>query len=218
MTGCSTICSTSSRSATGRIGRRRASSTPSWPTGPTRQPTGPTRQAAKPRCLRCGARRVWRSRYPPLQRGPWSPSSSLRAPTAARPSPVRAAPASPSRGPSPQVPAPGRALDVGRGEVLAAQTEAAPAAARVLTPRSTPQPDQEVTTAAPDDTRAFVALSPVAAQDLGSVRVMRVRLPGAAVRTLGLAVPVPAVQQDGFVQADVLLGEDGMARAIRLLP
>ena len=64
---------------------------------------------------------------------------------------------------------------------------------------------------------SFVALSPIAG-DAGVVRLMRVQLPETAVRALGFDVPAPFVPPDGFVEADVLLGEDGMARAIRIIP
>ena len=63
----------------------------------------------------------------------------------------------------------------------------------------------------------FVRLLPMMAQELGTIRLARVRLPDQAVRTLGLDVRAPLPGVDGFVEADVLLGEDGLARAIRFV-
>jgi hypothetical protein len=54
-------------------------------------------------------------------------------------------------------------------------------------------------------------------QELGTIRLARVRLPDQAVRTLGLDARAPLPGVDGFVEADVLLGEDGLARAIRFV-
>ena len=64
---------------------------------------------------------------------------------------------------------------------------------------------------------SFVALSPIAG-DVGVVRLMRVQLPETAIRALGFDLQAPTMPPDGFVEADVLLGEDGVARAIRLIP
>jgi hypothetical protein len=46
--------------------------------------------------------------------------------------------------------------------------------------------------------------------------MMRVRLTPRAASSLGLMAQA-SVSSDGYVQADVLVGEDGMARAIRLV-
>lgn len=61
----------------------------------------------------------------------------------------------------------------------------------------------------------FVALSP-APGAAGAFHLMRVQLPESAIWTLGLEPP--ASRDSGFVEADVLLGEDGVARAIRIIP
>lgn len=63
----------------------------------------------------------------------------------------------------------------------------------------------------------FVRLLPMMEQELGTIRLARVRLPDQAVRTLGLDARAPLPGVDGFVEADVLLGEDGLARAIRFV-
>ena len=54
-------------------------------------------------------------------------------------------------------------------------------------------------------------------EELGTIRLARVRLRGQAARTLGLEARMPLPGADGFVEADVLLGEDGLARAIRFV-
>jgi hypothetical protein len=64
---------------------------------------------------------------------------------------------------------------------------------------------------------SFVRLLPITEHDLGSIRVARVRLPGQAVRALGLEAQPTSFGTAEFVEADVLLGEDGMARAIRVV-
>lgn len=66
------------------------------------------------------------------------------------------------------------------------------------------------------DTAAdFVELAPTTARELGTARLMRVRLPEAALRQLLMTPPAPP--REGYVQAEVLLGDDGFARAIRLV-
>ena len=59
----------------------------------------------------------------------------------------------------------------------------------------------------------FVPLMPITEQELtGSFQIVRVQMPGAS---LGVLRP-PLAQPNEIVEADVLLGEDGRARAIRL--
>ena len=61
----------------------------------------------------------------------------------------------------------------------------------------------------------FVPLVPMAVDELsGSFQIVRVQMPRAALRAL--AGSVDAGRADDPVQADLLLGEDGMARAIRV--
>lgn len=62
---------------------------------------------------------------------------------------------------------------------------------------------------------AFVELVPTTLQDFSTVRLVRVRLPESALRQLSISPPGPP--REGFVQADVLLGDDGFARAIRVV-
>jgi hypothetical protein len=61
----------------------------------------------------------------------------------------------------------------------------------------------------------FEGLGPLDAEQFGAVRMMRVRLTSGAASSLGLADA--SWSGDGYVQADVLVGEDGLARAIRLV-
>jgi hypothetical protein len=86
--------------------------------------------------------------------------------------------------------------DLERNDIAPARTVAAPAAAEV---------------------EPFVRLLPMTEQELGTIRLARVRLRGQAARTLGLETRMPLPGADGFVEADVLLGEDGLARAIRFV-
>ena len=67
------------------------------------------------------------------------------------------------------------------------------------------------------ETEPFVRLLPMTEQELGTIRLARVRLRGQAARSLGLEARMPLPGADGFVEADVLLGEDGLARAIRFV-
>jgi hypothetical protein len=61
----------------------------------------------------------------------------------------------------------------------------------------------------------FVPLVPMAADELsGSFQIVRVQMPRAALGALAGAID--AGRADDPVQADLLLGEDGMARAIRV--
>jgi hypothetical protein len=141
-------------------------------------------------------------------------SSSTRAPLANR---MPASQASPARTASAVTPdtivmpdQPAVHPSVPRSRDVEAVRTAKPPGAVLLAPVDEPP-------AASSASDRFLPLSPFAGEELGSARVMRVRLSGEAVRTLGVRVPALVVQQDGFVQADVILGEDGVARAIRLL-
>ncbi len=51
---------------------------------------------------------------------------------------------------------------------------------------------------------------------LESGRIVRVEMPASALISLGLSIPAESVNRP--VQADLLLGQDGLARAIRFLP
>jgi hypothetical protein len=64
---------------------------------------------------------------------------------------------------------------------------------------------------------SFVPLSPDARQDLlGSFQVARVLLPRETLADLGVVLDANRVGEP--IQADVVFGEDGLARAIRLAP
>ena len=64
---------------------------------------------------------------------------------------------------------------------------------------------------------SFVPLSPDARQELvGSFQVARVLLPREALADLGVVLDANRVGEP--IQADVVFGEDGLARAIRLAP
>jgi hypothetical protein len=77
------------------------------------------------------------------------------------------------------------------------------------------QPNQQSPTESPivQSPIEFVPLLPMTAQELtGSFQIVRVQMPGAS---LGALRP-PLARPNEIVEADVLLGEDGRARAIRL--
>jgi len=78
-------------------------------------------------------------------------------------------------------------------------------------------PARAVTAPATAEVEPFVRLLPMTQEELGTIRLARVRLRGQAARTLGLEARMPLPGADGFVEADVLLGEDGLARAIRFV-
>src|SRR6185436_4667408 len=68
---------------------------------------------------------------------------------------------------------------------------------------------------APGEIVSFIPLSPDAHQDLmGSFQIARVLLPREVLADLG--VVLDANRLGGPIQADVVFGEDGLARAIRL--
>jgi hypothetical protein len=71
--------------------------------------------------------------------------------------------------------------------------------------------------APPSEIVSFVSLSPDMRQDLlGSFQVARVLLPREALADLGVVLDANRVGEP--IQADVVFGEDGLARAIRLAP
>ena len=78
-------------------------------------------------------------------------------------------------------------------------------------------PARAVTAPVTPEVEPFVRLLPMTQEELGTIRLARVRLRGQAARTLGLEARMPLPGADGFVEADVLLGEDGLARAIRFV-
>jgi len=78
-------------------------------------------------------------------------------------------------------------------------------------------PARDVSAPATAEVEPFVRLLPMTQEELGTIRLARVRLRGQAARTLGLEARMPLPGADGFVEADVLLGEDGLARAIRFV-
>ena len=95
----------------------------------------------------------------------------------------------------------------------------APAAAVVRTPRRLPR---KVAAAQPAQAREqvrevvtdfFPLMNPAPSFDRG--QMLRVQLPAAAMQTVGL--PVREENLGDLVQADVLVGEEGMPRAIRFV-
>lgn len=77
-----------------------------------------------------------------------------------------------------------------------------------------PGPPASVETA--PEVGAFLALGPTSEDELGgALQLMRVRIRGSALRAFG--VPLEPFRDERHFQADVLIGEDGMARAIRFV-
>jgi hypothetical protein len=100
-------------------------------------------------------------------------------------------------------------LEAGRGSDAGPAYAKPPAVQRTAPPRRKP----DVTNVASVDPMEFVPLMPITGQELGgSFQIVRVQMPRAS---LG-ALASPLEHPDGLVEADVLLGEDGMARAIRV--
>jgi hypothetical protein len=76
-----------------------------------------------------------------------------------------------------------------------------------------PRQPPAVETAAADSPIEFVPLLPMTDQELrGSFQIVRVQMPNASLGPLRSPLQSP----NDLVEADVLLGEDGRARAIRL--
>lgn len=106
--------------------------------------------------------------------------------------------------------------------VTSAEPAPAPKTAPVRTPRRVnPSPPQPAVVAAeaveqpvvPDAPIEFVPLMPLTPQELtGSFQIVRVQMPRASLGPLRSPLEPPSE----IVEADVLLGEDGTARAIRL--
>ena len=101
--------------------------------------------------------------------------------------------------------------------VDAAPRRTAPARQPYDPERSDVAPAGAAVTLATADVEPFVRLLPMTEEEMGTIRLARVRLRGQAARTLGLDSRMPLPGADGFVEADVLLGEDGLARAIRFV-
>jgi hypothetical protein len=70
-------------------------------------------------------------------------------------------------------------------------------------------------TRAESDTITFVPLGPMAAEDLsGSFQIVHVQIPRASLGALAPTLDMSRASE--LIETDVLLGEDGMARAIRV--
>jgi hypothetical protein len=121
---------------------------------------------------------------------PWASSGSP-----ARPKIQAVAPAATSHSASPV-------------SAIKGQNETAEALAPGKSSRPVPQ------RVAADTASDFIALSP-SSYPLGDLMVVRVELPRSAPALVGL--PIPGGDVSGTVTADVVLGQDGMARAIRFV-
>lgn len=154
-----------------------------------------------------------------------APLATPVAPAASTPLPAPTAPTSTAMATSPTADRTTQPAGGTDGARRASRSTAAPARGE----RGPRRPTPAATTAAaalsatawstavvPGD--AFVAITPSTGPELGPVQVMRVRLGRRAARTLGVAVPVLSLRGDGSVDADVLIGTDGVARAIRFVP
>jgi hypothetical protein len=115
-----------------------------------------------------------------------------------------------------------RAAVAGEIEEVAPTGAAGPDPAAIPAPAApVTMPAREAASLAAAPTRVdvgaepFVGLLPLLDQEIGALRLARVRLRGPAATLLGLDGRLPAAGPEGFVEADVLLGEDGLARAIR---
>jgi hypothetical protein len=104
------------------------------------------------------------------------------------------------------------ALDTTK-EALDTTHEAQPKPGDTSEARLKPRPATDATAAKTGAPIEFVPLLPFTEQELtGSFQIVRVQMPSAS---LGALRP-PLAQPHDIVEADVLLGEDGRARAIRL--
>lgn len=75
---------------------------------------------------------------------------------------------------------------------------------------------QAVAPAAEEDTDGFYPLPEAEALPaVESAMVVRVQLPASSLQLMG--VPVGEEREDSSIQADLLLGQDGLARAVRLV-
>ncbi len=126
-------------------------------------------------------------------------SRKLEQPT---PEPARQAAAPPASGPEDSAP-----------EVAAAEVPVRPAV-RPSRPARAAQPGLLEDTYEPR--AAFLPLAtPVTRRDVDGAQIVRVRLSRAGLAALGIPVLTPGTE--GTVTADVLIGQDGMAKAIRFV-
>jgi hypothetical protein len=109
-----------------------------------------------------------------------------------------------------------------RAQPTVAQASAPAATSPAVPPRpiaiARPELEKRPQRAAPpSEIMSFVSLSPDVRQDLlGSFQIARVLLPREALADLGVVLDANRVGEP--IQADVVFGEDGLARAIRLAP
>ncbi len=107
-------------------------------------------------------------------------------------------------------PTPGRGTPATAGEPkMAQQTMTAPRSLRRHHPQQSNLSEAEVTT------RFFPLIAGDDLNSLEGVQVVRVELPGSALLEVGL--PVDAAMSSKSVKADVILGHDGIAYAIRFV-
>ena len=105
-------------------------------------------------------------------------------------------------------------------EIAAAPSVAIDASTRqtptLPTPETRPTPTTRptlTTPSVPESSDEFIPLVPIAEQELtGSFQIVRVQMPRGSLGRLRS----PLERPDELVEADVLLGADGMARAIRV--
>lgn len=97
------------------------------------------------------------------------------------------------------------------------ETGLQPTRQRSRGPAPSRRPPPDVDRSEPDDTVAvFVPIGPMTAPERDeAMQVVRVRLSRSAL--LGFGVPIDESHAAEALQADVLLGEDGLARGIRLV-
>jgi len=130
----------------------------------------------------------------------------------------------PAGRPAPPASPPGPAIaEVRPGPIQGVPTVVEPARGATLVPqpprshRDDVAPSRAVAAPGAAEIEPFVRLLPMTEEELGTIRLARVRLRGQLAQTLGLGARMPLPGADGFVEADVLLGEDGLARAIRFV-
>ncbi|MGH9470887.1 MAG: hypothetical protein ACRD1N_11175 [Terriglobia bacterium] len=81
---------------------------------------------------------------------------------------------------------------------------------------TSPSPAVEAESVQPEDLSSFLPLpSAEGAPPVTEEQVIRVSVPAAALSDIGL--PVSAQQSSQYVTADIVLGDDGIARAIRIV-
>jgi hypothetical protein len=111
----------------------------------------------------------------------------------------------------PPAPAPRERAEIPPVEVNSAADRTRPAGGTAPVRTSAPRE-----TAGDRDVVTFVPLWPGDPVADGPLQLMRVRLSRASLAGFGL--PIDELGTDANLQADVLVGEDGVARAIRLVP